>query len=226
MGTGWLTRPIPNIIGFLLSDQHLEDQCWSAHQIGGPTSSAADLSSPPDLPANPRLCPQVVTWMISWSQLVSCNDGQKSRHHLCLHHPGRWSVVVTTSSWCLSKCPMPMLINFMLMLISVHNYADASRQMLMLLLTMSSFGPYNIYDFLYHQVGADVDDDMPWGQARVFCDTVLMLTLMLIYVFNYSDINDYLHFLNMCTYFMKCPIRNKLTNNKLTAADQKLQNRH
>ena len=119
-----------------------------------------------------------------------------------------------------------MLINFMLMLISVHNYADASRQMLMLLLTMSSFGPYNIYDFLYHQVGADVDDDMPWGQARVFCDTVLMLTLMLIYVFNYSDINDYLHFLNMCTYFMKCPIRNKLTNNKLTAADQKLQNRH
>ena len=44
-GTGWLTRPIPNIIGFLLSDQDLEDQCWSAHQIGRPTSSAADLSS-------------------------------------------------------------------------------------------------------------------------------------------------------------------------------------
>ena len=116
-----------------------------------------------------------------------------------------------------------MLINFMLMLISVHNYADASRQMLMLLLTMSSFGPYNIYDFLYHQVGADVDDDMPSGQARVFCDTVLMLTLMLIYVFNYSDINDYLHCLNMCTYFMNCPIRNKLINYKLTAADQKLE---
>merc|ERR1712037_507902 len=34
-----------NIIGFLLSDQDLEDQCWSASDWG-PTSSAADILDP------------------------------------------------------------------------------------------------------------------------------------------------------------------------------------
>ena len=59
MGTGRLTRPIPNIIGFLLSDQDLENQSWSASDWEIEPRQLP-IHPRPDL-ANPPLCPQVVT---------------------------------------------------------------------------------------------------------------------------------------------------------------------
>ena len=95
-GTGWLTaQPIPNIIGFLLSDQDLEAQCWS--QSGDQASSTADILDLL-LPAPTRLtlgfAPRLLDFVV-----MMADTGTTSAFLILLVAGGRWNQVWFSIWW-------------------------------------------------------------------------------------------------------------------------------